>query len=307
MDELTKQAIDALRNELAAADGRLADHIEAQKNAVATAMQALHDRWQANERAVIVAADVSNRRLDNMNEFRGALSDQQANFITKDDFAQHKRLFDEVRQTLVSEALRFLPRTEADTRRESDVARFEQLRVSTENRLEAEVVPLRAKIEQANAPNWGLIISVMSVLLVLAAGLWTVVGLQISNAIEPVKLTAEQTKVALSAETARAAQIEEISHNYVKSVGDIEALKRQATENSDRTSALRADVTRLSSAAVEIETQFCGQDNLRSQIHAQDLRIQSMLWRKLFPEAPLPTDNAFYARVGRCTGPATNQ
>jgi len=111
MDELTKQTIDALRvqmeandrlyrerwtnadkaviqakdavlTEMAAADGRLQDHIEAQKQSVAASVTALHERWQANERAVIVAADVSNRRLDNMNEFRGALADQQASFIT---------------------------------------------------------------------------------------------------------------------------------------------------------------------------------------------------------------------------------
>jgi len=305
MDDLTRQAIEALRNELASADQRLQDHIEAQKAAVATALQALHDRWQANERAVIVAADVSNRRLDNMNEFRGALADQQANFITKDDFSAHKKLFDETRAMIVTEALRFMPRSEADTRREANAARFDALRIGMENRLEAEVVPLRTKMEQAQQPNWGLIISVMSVIMVMATGLWMVIGLQIRNAIEPVKLTAEQTKLALGAADARVSQIETVSNGYSKAVSDIEALKRQATENSDRASLLRADVTRQSAALIEVETQFCAADIMRNLMHAQDMRIQSMLWAKSYDDAKYPTDNAYYPVICNRPGAVT--
>lgn len=305
MDELTKQAIAALRAELAAADARLADHIEAQKASVAAALAALHDRWQANERAVVVAADVANRRLDNMNEFRGALADQQANFITKDDFNAHKKLFDETRTLIVNEALRFLPRSEADTRREANSARFEALRVGMETRLEAEVVPLRNRIEQANAPNWGLIISVLSVLMVMGTGLWMVVGLQISNAIEPVKITTEQTKLALSAEAARVTQIEAVSNGYAKAAADVEALKREAGENTDRIGALRADSTRQSAALIEVETQFCAADIMRNLMHAQDMRIQSMLWAKSYDNGiTYPTDNAYYPVICNRPGAA---
>lgn len=295
MDELTKQTIEALRAEVRAGDQRLADQIEAQKQTAAVAGAALHERWQANEHAVVVAADVANRRLDNMNEFRGALADQQAHFITKDDFSVHLKMFDEMRQTIAGETMRCLPRTEADSRREANGIRLDQLRVSFEHRLEAEVTPLRAKIEAAHQPNWGLIISILSVLMVMGTGLWMVIGLQVSNAIEPVKLTAEQTKLALSTEAARTTQIENVSHGYTSAVADIEALKRQAGENTERVSSLRADATRQSAALIEIETQFCAADIMRNLTHAQDMRLTAMLWARSFDGGmTLPTDNAYY-------------
>jgi hypothetical protein len=39
---------------------------------------------------------------------------------------------------------------------------------------------------------------------------------------------------------------------------------------------------------------------LRNQIHATDLRLQAMLWKKVFGD-DMPVANAFYARVGRCS------
>jgi hypothetical protein len=59
---------------------------------------------------------------------------------------------------------------------------------------------------------------------------------------------------------------------------------------------LALEVNRQKSALIEIETQFCATDNMRNIIHANDLRIQAMVWRKVFGDE-LPTANAFYPRV----------
>lgn len=62
---------------------------------------------------------------------------------------------------------------------------------------------------------------------------------------------------------------------------------------------IRSEQTRTVTSLIEIETQFCSQDNIRNLTHAADLRLMAMLWKKTFGDE-LPTANAFYARIGRC-------
>ena len=57
--------------------------------------------------------------------------------------------------------------------------------------------------------------------------------------------------------------------------------------------------TELSTKLVEVETQFRASDQLRNLMHANEMRIESVLWRKAFPEAPLPTDNAYYPTIAK--------
>lgn len=56
---------------------------------------------------------------------------------------------------------------------------------------------------------------------------------------------------------------------------------------------LQRDNEQQKAALNEIETQFCGNDIVRNLMHANDMRLQSMLWKKVF-DNPLPTDNAYY-------------
>lgn len=68
---------------------------------------------------------------------------------------------------------------------------------------------------------------------------------------------------------------------------------------TDRINSLQAEQARVKAAMIEIETQFCAEDNTRNLTHANDLRLLAMLWKKGFGD-DLPIGNAFYARIGRC-------
>lgn len=50
---------------------------------------------------------------------------------------------------------------------------------------------------------------------------------------------------------------------------------------------------------VEIETQFCAEDQKIAIFHAYELRFDSMFFLKAFGEA-MPIDNAVYPNVGKC-------
>lgn len=63
---------------------------------------------------------------------------------------------------------------------------------------------------------------------------------------------------------------------------------------------LDSRLTKLETSMIEIETQFCGNDVVRNLMHANDLRIQAMLWNKTFPGSQLPISNAYYPTIGKC-------
>lgn len=48
----------------------------------------------------------------------------------------------------------------------------------------------------------------------------------------------------------------------------------------------------------EIETQFRASDQVRNVMHANDLRVESMLWQKSFG-TPYPIGNAYYPTIAQ--------
>jgi transcriptional regulator of met regulon len=61
--------------------------------------------------------------------------------------------------------------------------------------------------------------------------------------------------------------------------------------------ARRTNLSVLDARMVEIETQFCARDIISNLMHANDLRMLSMLWKKTFDGSTYPTDNTFYPKV----------
>src|ERR1051326_835056 len=68
MDELTRQEISSLRELIKTNDRRYID------------------RFEASQEALTVALEASNKRLDGMNEFRAALTDQAARMVTREEW-----------------------------------------------------------------------------------------------------------------------------------------------------------------------------------------------------------------------------
>lgn len=77
---------------------------------------------------------------------------------------------------------------------------------------------------------------------------------------------------------------------------ETKALREQYALVIDRIQSIRTEQTKLSAALTEIETQFCASDHVRNLMHANNMRMEAMLWHKAFGES-MPTDNAYYPMI----------
>jgi hypothetical protein len=154
------------------------------------------------------------------------------------------------------------------------VARVEALNVLEANakKIDSEVDELRKRVEDGTRPNYPFIIGILSTAATLMTGLWLIVGLKIDNTVAPTEIRMAAMSTRIDAQT--------------------------ATDNglAERLSELRVDTTQLKAGEIEIETQFCASDIVRNMLHAAELRVESILWKKVFGDSP-PTDNAFYPQI----------
>ncbi len=246
------------------------------------------------------ALDTNNKRLDGMNEFRAAMSDLSARMLTKD---------------------------EDETSRASIRDKIDQQRITLEEHIKNEVEPLNAKMAIYSQPNWALMASCISIFIVLVTGVWLVIGLKIESTISPLAeiVAGNKTSIAtlddqfrrLDSVTSSSSQenlvaradrtqindrmrtMEGIQQSRSQNIADIANLKQNYQLVLERMSTIRSDQAKMSADLIEIETQFCGGDNIRNQIHANDMRFTAMMWKKLF-DTTMPTDNSFYAQIGKC-------
>lgn len=281
---------------------------------VSREFQAIRDLIAANERArdAMVTVEREARRtekaeldgrLDRMNEFRQAMADQAGRFIARPEF---------------EEAIK------------GGVERYEANRDYVDAQLHAQLTPLRSDVERIQRPDWGFIAAAGGLVATMITGCWLIIGLEIDNRTGPLRTSLETVRSETAGNTERLRFVEQSTSNSTQAdvasradrsqlnervrqleasvppsqqaVAEVINLKTNQAQVFDRLTTIRQQLGQQQSALVEIETQFCGQDNLRSQIHANDLRMQAMLWRKVFGE-DMPIANAFYARVGRCFAP----
>jgi hypothetical protein len=282
MDELIAREFQAIRDLIAAN--------EARRDAVDTA-----EREQRKSETQALDS-----RLNRMNEFRQAMADQASRFITRQQF-------EEANHTVA--------------------LRTEAAREYSDQQLAAQVDPIRTQLERMDRPDWGFMTAIGSFIIALIAGGWLIIGLEIDNKVGPLRVDFEQNRTQTAANTERLRfveaasaastqadtvsrtdraqlservhQLETVTPNGQTVATEMANLKSLVTTVTDRLQGLRSVQTEQRAALVEIETQFCGQDNLRSQIHAQQLRVEAMLWKKVF-DTEMPIGNAFYAHVGRC-------
>lgn len=92
-------------------------------------------------------------------------------------------------------------------------------------------------------------------------------------------------------------QVASVSFTASSNAVSLDDLKKLVSRIDERETALTNRASIIETSLQEIETQFCGADNMRNLMHATDLRVFSMLWEKTFPGSRYPTDNAFYPTV----------
>lgn len=105
------------------------------------------EKWASHTRALEVALKASDKRLDGMNELRGALEDLSKLMLT---------------------------RTEG-----------EQARDTLSNKMDAELAPIKEKINEMGKPNWTLAVSILLAVFVLVGAAYSLVGLKVENATAP--------------------------------------------------------------------------------------------------------------------------
>lgn len=273
-----------------------------------------------------VAREATNERLG---QLRPDLGDRMDTMTVKVAGLVERREFDEVRATLTerTEASRTSTEGRLVLLGSAFADKLEQYRTARDSRSEADLAPLRASIEAQGRPNWGLIIACAAVVFGIVSGGWLVIGLKIDGSMAPITLdlaatktvgiqTAERVRgmeaaVSLSTQADGTSRVDRSQLNdrirsletVIPPASTIAAqqvnVEKQMNTIVERLSTLRTSVNKQEAALVEIETQFCGQDNLRNQTHAFDQRLVAMMWKKLYGEE-MPISNAFYAHVGRC-------
>jgi hypothetical protein len=140
-------------------------------------------RFNASQDALQVALTSNNQRLDAMNEFRATLSDQSSRMIS---------------------------RLEADAAIKSSA-----------DRIYADLSTISAKVEVFSRPNYTLIGSFASIVFVMVAGVWLVIGLKIDVSEAPVAFTVEQLKVS---EASRERQVSDMSTIVIRNSQETLAL-----------------------------------------------------------------------------------
>jgi hypothetical protein len=235
---------------------------------------------EAQREALALARSSNDKRLDGMNEFRAALSDQSAGMITRQEF-------DSTRATLLD--------------------KNDQLKHAQDSRFDAELKPIASRLEQIGKPNWMLLVSFVSIFFVMITGVWLVIGLKIDATVGPMSLDLAEVKAIQATDTA----VIRTQQNLTSASMEADATSRtDRAQLNERIRSLegavvanageqRAKFGVLDASLIEIETQFCASDVVRNLIQADDMRLFSMLWHKAFPDVALPTDNAFYPKICR--------
>lgn len=236
------------------------------------------ERWKIVERThketLRVALEANDKRLGVLNGFREAMADQSSRMLT---------------------------RVEADSNRNAILEKIEGNRATMEGRLEAEIKPLQTRMEQLGRPNWALMTSVASAAFMVIAAVWMIIGLKIDATVSPLALEMGQVRGGLSSNTDRIAALTNQATASTASDGasraDRDQLNVRVRAMEGANASRRTEQSVIEARMAEVETQFCSRDIISNLMHATDLRMMSMLWRKVFIGSVFPTDNSFYPKV----------
>lgn len=93
-------------------------------------------------------------------------------------------------------------------------------------------------------------------------------------------------------------QVGQLSYNVSQLDASNRDLQRRVEKLDEAAAGQRIDAAKAQERLTEIETQFRASDQVRNLMHANDLRMQSMLWKKAFGQ-DYPIANAYYPTIAR--------
>lgn len=235
-------------------------------------------RWEVIEdnhkESLKTAVEANERRFSGLNGFREAMADQANRMVTRE---------------------------EAESNRNALTEKVEATRSAMESRVEAEIRPMQARLEEIGRPNWALITSMASGCAVVIGAVWMIIGLNIEAKVSPLML---EISIARTTENVNAERIATLNNMATSSTAadnasrtDREQLNNRSRLMEAQINAARTEQSVVQARLAEVETQFCARDIVSNLMHANDLRMISMIWRKVFENSVYPTDNAFYPKV----------
>lgn len=267
----------------------------------------LEEKFRARDLALSVAVGALDKRLDGMNEFREALQDQTRTFATRDVLDTMTLALNQLRIDMSRYSTRMEELDKAAALDRAQLDRRLELMNEFRSQLKDQAAGFYTRGEQKAfetdvqarlATNWPLLVSFVSVLLVVLAGGWGIMGLKIDSASGPLVVGVEQLKTSATNLLGRLGVVEGTVNQHSTSMSELGLLKQNYLMVADRLATIRADVAKQAAALVEIETQFCASDVTRNLMHATDMRIQSVMWSKVM-DTHMPTDNAYYPVICR--------
>jgi hypothetical protein len=254
-------------------------------------------RNDARVEALKVALVANDKRLDVMNEIRGALSDQAIRMVTREESESATKVIEE----------------RVERNRVSIESRLEVMTRPLAERMEQNRVSVEARIESITRPKWSLMTALFSICIGLVGGAWVLAGLKFDSAVAPISLLAEQVKVQVAGDADRLRILETTSAGSLQADATSKSDRAQLndrtrqleTQSANNVAERRAQYSTMAAKLIEIETQFCASDIVRNMINANDLRLLAMLWARAYPGEKYPTDNAYYPRVCNRVAPVS--
>lgn len=223
----------------------------------------LQEMFRSRDAALLIALQTMDKRLAGMNEFRATISDQSNKMATR------------------VEMLSTLETSDA--------------------KHGAAIENLRERINTEGKPNYVIAGSFATVVISAVAALWLILGLRIDTSISPMNLEIAAIHGRQIAEDSQLVVLsEQFQRLRTQTESDTSAVAINHNDNNqmvERVHDLEGNAIAAKAALAEVETQFCSADTIRNLMHANDLRIFSLLWHKAFVGSELPTDNAYYPIV----------
>ena len=97
--------------------------------------------------------------------------------------------------------------------------------------------------------------------------------------------------------------IAQVSDRATVAMQEITDLRRQVNALESGAGTTKNELVAVQSSLTEIETQFEAADQIRNLMHANELRVESLLWQKTFAGTSFPTDNAYYPSIANRPAP----